>query len=873
MFYHKYSKYLVYICVLIAVLLTAACNLQPFSSVKVKAKPKLYVPLGSKSMTSNDIDEHIRSILAPKHGSSSGTEARIFRYTPPDATDEDKNQLRYLIHYPVKSLDFDISKYFGENAVASGTGLSYKVDETISVPTLETTETCTIAEPEVINTKLLEAFNNAGASALPSIDIPAGTLSGYEIPVIIDITFEGFEEVTFDNRASLMVSVDPPAGVSCSFSDAKLTSNGNTFNGHHLTYSTEKVVFYISGDKPISNRLHLTGQITLNGSTPSGGKATFTRTLTGAIKEAKGVNAHLENLTPSGVQTVALPLPDDFKKAVIGEGSLQFSLPQPEGWSGIAIKEKTKIEQAEKDGVSGLRIDPHTFRTLGGSINLAGFTLNDSKTLTYTPILDVTLTNATYHKPSESLSAKFGFSIQKFTELTLKNKTAFESPKPEPIPEAMKKWIKTIAFKDVSATVKLLNGLPEGNPITLKLSSTAFHIAEQAHAFPPQQQKQHTYTSDPSDPNWLLDVDATSQLDLQAKVELPNYNASDKTFTLKNISTGTDIKVSVETSFNLNWEKITLKKLNSELFFYPEDGFIDLSVLSNLKEAHLQMPEVPVYVYAGSASGLLADKQIKVGLSARYTKEGTSAPQSMLLCNETDCTLTNFPSDTFIDTKKEYTEAIPSYSFAIKKGKSVNTLADIMNTYPTGVQLTYAISMDGVEIKRSDYDAIVNKGGKAEIKLDVLLELPVGFTIDTDDPISLMPFMKTIGAGDFFKGDLLQRSNANDKLISEQITDALQAIQLDTNIRNESGLQPTVIFRAKADDGTVLVEKELPSATGKRELLRLTKDEWDKIQNTYPVYPELLLKFPNKIIKINKDFTISGSFSVVAETDIHYTIL
>ena len=869
MFSQKYSKYPVYIGALIALLFTTACNLQPFSSVKVKAKPKLYVPLGSKSMTSNDIDEHIRSILAPKDGSSSGTEARIFRYTPPDAIGEDKNQLRYLIHYPVKSLDFDISKYFGENAVASGTGLSYKVDETISVPTLETTETCTIAEPKVINTKLLEAFNNAGASAPPSIDIPAGTLSGYEIPVTIDITFEGFEEVTFDNRMSLTVSVDPPAGVSCSFSDAKLTSNGNTFNGYS-PYASPNVVNFNIDDKPISNRLRLTGRMKVSGSTPSGGTVTFTRTLTGTIKEAKGVNAHLENLTPTGAQTIALPLPDAFKKAVIGEGSLQFSLPQPKGWSGIAIKEKTKIEQAEKDGVSGLLIDPPDFRPLGGAIDLAGLTLNDSKTLTYTPILDVTLTNATYRKPSESLSAKFGFSIQKFTELTLKNKTSFESPKPEPIPEALKKWIKTITFTDVSARVKLLNGLPEGNPITLKLSSTAFHIAEQSHAFPAQQQERHPYTSAS---NWTLDVDNTSQLDLQATVELPNYNASDKTFTLKNISTGTDIKVSVETSFDLNWEKMTLKKLSSELFSYPEDDFIDLSVLSDLQEAHLKMPEVPVYVYAGTASGLLANTPIKVGLSVRYKEDDQNSPQSMLLCNETDCRLRNFPTDTFVDTKKEYTEAIPPYSFAIKKGESVNTLADIMNKYPTGVQLTYTISMDGMEIKRSEYDAIVNKGGKAEIKLDVLLELPVGFTIDTDDPISLMPFMKTIGAGDFFKGDLLQRSNANDKLIDEQITDALQAIQLDTNIRNESGLQPTVIFRAKAENGTKLVEKELLSATGKRELLLLTKDEWDKIQNTYPVYPELLLKFPNKTIKINKDFTISGSFSVVAETNIDYTIL
>ena len=864
MSYHKYSKYPMCVAVLIALVFTAACGLQPFSSVRVKASPKVYVPLGSAEITVSDIDKKLEDIIATNGDSSSGTKARIFRYTPPDATGEDKNQLRYLIHYPVKSLDFDLSNYFGENAVSSNTALSYKIDEKISIPTLDTAQTCTIAEPDVINTKLLEAFNNVDTSSLPSIEIPAGAPGIYTVPVAIDINFEGFEELTFESGASLTISAELPSGMTCSFPSAQLESksNGNTFYGYNSYDSPNAVKFYI--DRPMGRSLYITGSITVYGSVSAGGTIKLKRILEGTIKEAKGINAHIEHLTLGGVQTVELPLPDDFKKATIEKGSLKFSIQQPEGWSGIDIKEKTKIEQS---GTSGLLIDPPAFRTLGESINLAGLTLNDSKTLTYTPELDVRLTNATYRKPSESLSADFSFSIQEFTELTLKNKDTFAIAKTEPIPDAMKKWINKIEFNKVSATVKMDNGLPEGNPITVKLSSDAFHISPQSQEFPSQKSTEHTYSSTA---NWLLDVESTANLDLNAAVELPNYNDSDKTFTLKNISTGTDIKVSVETKFTLDWKKITLKAQTGQPFSYPqgENDFIDLSALSNLKKAHLKMPDVPVYVYVGTASGLLADKPIKIGLSARYTEEGSSTPQPIPLCNETPCTLQNFPADKFVDTKKEYTEAIPQYSFAIKREGTDNTLADIFNKYPTGVQLAYTVTMGEMEVDRATYDDIINNGGKAEIKLDVLLEIPVGFTIETTEPISLKPFMTEI-----CERDLLNRTSANDELVDKQIMNAFRSIQLNANIRNESGFQPTIMFKLKNSNGDEILTKELFRASGEVDL-NFSKDDWNKIQNTYPVYPEILLKFPadKRTIKINKNFTVSASLSVSAKTDIDYKL-
>ena len=54
MFHHKYGKYFVYVSMFIVLAFTATCRLQPFSSVKVKASPDLYIPLGSRSFSAKE---------------------------------------------------------------------------------------------------------------------------------------------------------------------------------------------------------------------------------------------------------------------------------------------------------------------------------------------------------------------------------------------------------------------------------------------------------------------------------------------------------------------------------------------------------------------------------------------------------------------------------------------------------------------------------------------------------------------------------------------------------------------------------------------------------------------------------------------------
>ena len=114
MSYHKYSKYPMCISILIALVFTATCSLQPFSSVRIKASPKVYRPLGAKSITEAEVCKKIEDFV-PKN-------SRLYRYYPSGAAND--APIRYLMHYPVDSFDFDINRYFGGEESINNAALS-----------------------------------------------------------------------------------------------------------------------------------------------------------------------------------------------------------------------------------------------------------------------------------------------------------------------------------------------------------------------------------------------------------------------------------------------------------------------------------------------------------------------------------------------------------------------------------------------------------------------------------------------------------------------------------------------------------------------------------------------------------------------------
>ena len=854
MSYHKYSKYPMCISILIALAFTAACGLQPFSSVRIKAKPTVYVPLGEKSITEAEVFTKLEETLQENNKN-----IRLYRYQPSGGDDK----LRYLVHYPLQTLELDISKYFNGDPLGNGgsgdnAALSQNFEKKISVPNLQQKKDVPI-DVSGINQELLNRFNTGTAIPITILPGIAPLLSHRQS---VNVSFTGFNTISFENGAKLTLSSSSTTVV-YTITAATMKSNGASVTGT-ISPDGKKIEFSLDGIM-ISNALvfNLTLNLTSGSDTISLGTK-----LEGDIKKATGVNAaDIDVSLPT--QTIPLSLPTEFEKATIAAGSMKFTAQMPNEWSGITIKEKMKVEQG---GVGGFSIIPSDYRPLGNTISLENQNLNKQQ-LSYTPAFKVKLNNATYTK-QDSLPITLALDIKKFKEITLRNPSDLTVNREQDVPQDMKDWVKKIKFKTVSAKIKLDNGLPAENDIKIKLSSTSFKM------LPPQER---VFVSGKTEQEYScnggtafdLDIESLSKFDLKMQVILPNTTGT--TFTLKNIETGKDITLSGSIQFNPDWEEIILKAKTNQTVSFPQTGRMDLSELtSKLKDSGIELEEIPAYFYAGSDSGLLGSTKMNVKLTATYIKTGETTATPAVLVDKSNITLKALPAGTF-PSDKIFTGAIPDAMLSIKQGESgiTKTLAGIMNDYPKNLQLTCTLNMGEIPITRAEYNTLKDK--KPKVSIDLVLDVPVGFKVESDHPLSLMDMFGINMSGT----DLFGRRSVHDKPfgLDDQILDSLQALNVHINLKNDlSGPVPKCILRFKDGSGNAIkgdsdkpIKKEIAAAAGE-QTVKLTSSELKKLLEKYPVSPELVLELPQGSYSLKRDFKLGASITVLAETDINYSM-
>ena len=805
MSYHKYSKYPMCISILIALAFTAACSLQPFSSVRIKAKPTVYVPLGEKSITEAEVFTKLEETLQKNNKN-----IRLYRYQPSGGDDK----LRYLVHYPLQTLELDISKYFNGDPLGNGgsgdnAALSQNFEKKISVPNLQQKKDVSI-DVSGINQELLNRFNTG--TAIP-ITIPPGIAPFLSHRQSVNVSFTGFNAISFENGAKLTLS-SSSATVTYTITAATMESNGASVPGT-ISLDGKKIEFSLDGII-INNTVSF--QLTLN-LTSGSGNISLGTSLEGVIEKATGVTSDTDIDVNLPAQFVPLTLPADFEKATIAEGSMKLSAQMPNEWSGITIKEKMKVVQSGADGFS---IDPSDYRPLGNTISLENQNLNKQQ-LSYTPAFKVKLNNATYTK-QDSLPITLALDIKKFKEITLQNSSGFTVNREQDVPQDMKDWVKKIKFKTVSAKIKLDNGLPAENDIKIKLSSTCFQISPAQEAIFNPGKQEHEYKGNNGNA-FVLDIEHLPKFDLKMQVILPNTTGT--TFTLKNIETGKDITLSGSIQFNPDWEEIILKAKADQTVSFPQTGKMDLSELtSKLKTAGIQLEEIPVYFYAGSDSGLLGSTKMNVKLTATYIKTGETTDTSAVLVDKNNVALKALPVGTF-PSDKIFTGTIPDAMLSIKQGESgiTKTLAGIMNDYPKDLQLTCTLNMGEIVIRREDYDKPENK--KPKVSIDLVVDVPVGFKVASDHTLSLMDMFGINMTGT----DLFGRRSAHDKPfgLDDQILDSLRSIQVRINLKKDlSGPVTKCILRFKDglgnpindDFGNPIEKKIIEKAS--RKVSRLT---------------------------------------------------
>lgn len=849
---YKHSKYFMYISVLIALIFTVTCKLQPFSSVRVKANPKVYFPLGSKNIGEDEVFKKFEN-LVPKN-------ARLYRY---QSGQDDK--LHYLMHYPLKTLELDISKYFnGDPLGNSGSGnnaaFSHNFSKTISVPDLRQSKNISI-DVSSINQKLLTKFNTGNPISVPILSsIPQNT--PHNLPDT-NVTFQGFKTIAFENGAKLKL-LSGSLAVQYTITHAEMQSNGHSVLG---TIAGQNIEFSLNGIT-ISNKLVF--KLTVEITSGSGDISLDTR-LEGVIKKATGVTATDDIDVNLPAQFVPLTLPADFEKATIAEGSMKLSAQMPDGWENIVIKEKMEVKQSGSDG---FLISPSDYRPLGSNISLENQKLNKQQ-LSYTPVFKVKLNNATYTK-HDHLPVTLALDIKKFKEITLKNPSDLTVNGKQNVPPDMKNWVKKIKFKTVSAKVNLNNGLPADNPIKIKLTSTCFHILEQERVFP-SGMSESTYQSGS---NFDLNIESLAEFDLKTQMILPNDNGT--TFTLKNIETGKNINFSGTVRLEPDWEKITLKQTTNQAGSFPETSPQDLSELtSKLNIAGIKLEEIPMYFYAGSDLELPDSTAVTVQLTAKYHKPDNSFETKTLVNKNNIVTLKALPAGTFpSDNKKPFTGSMPDPTLEIKEGEagSQTTWTKIMNEYPKDLQLSYNLSMNEITINGTKYKEYKEKykNKNPKVSIDLVLDVPVGFKVDSET----MPSLTELSGINMPNTDLFGRSSSNDNPFGmKRLSDELR-FKVGINLKNGltgASIVPKFVLRFKDGGGNFitntagnLIEKNVTAA--KEQALTLSSTELDELLKKHPVKPEVFLKLPSGTYSLKRDFELGVSLTALVEENVDYTI-
>ena len=323
MSYRKYIQVSMYIGALFfAVLGTVTCNLQPISSVRIKASPKLYVPLGSRSFSAEEYfsaDKIAKMVSGIDGTAASNKKVYVYSYTPSDA--QDKDQLRFLVRYPLQSFNLDLDSYFGSDITADNSVLSRKFDTDISIPSMQITKKLDVSAAN-INEKLLEKFNSSSSSY--TISISAGT-TGTVTPSPVNISFQGFETISFDSGSDFFVSTTSDS-VTYRVIAAKIRSNGIEIPGT-VAANDRDVQFSLS-----NREIHKNTEIVLTVNITSGaGNINISRQLFGRIKQATGVNTDTTEIMLAP-ESIDMPLPEDFCSATIGSGELKLSMESPAGY-------------------------------------------------------------------------------------------------------------------------------------------------------------------------------------------------------------------------------------------------------------------------------------------------------------------------------------------------------------------------------------------------------------------------------------------------------------------------------------------------------------------------------------------------------------
>ena len=819
------------------------CNLKLFSAVQIKASPELYMPIASNEYTADSYlsSKKLEEFLHREDGLDSSKKMRVYAYDPAvPASPGQKDQMRFLLHYPLSVIDLGMSGYL--NDVPADLGQTAKAafpEKTFTMPTVNAAEEIDMAPS--LNAAFLVKWNAVSARSLP--------VSG---AVSIPMTDLGVQSVTFGSGGKLTFTLS--GGAACTGAKLKIDGSADDLSG---TVAGNTVTF------SIENRTIDRLELTLQGVTGSG---SIQHAFSGTIKRAEGVTADF----PQFPINKAIPVSSDntFKQAVIEKGSAGITIPEQTGWT---VTKTTSIRQAVPSGsLAGLSIAPLADSTSSEG-NLAGKNIN-GQDIEVTSAITVKLDNATYD--SGTVKTMLWLTIDSFSDVVLSAESLpLKRAVSIPIVAAVSDHVKSITFAKPAITVAIKNGFPVGNTIEAEVHSDQLGITHQKRSFEASGSEEERLFEGANDKT--IPLDGVDKLETTVTLKLPNYNEGNKTFTLKNVKPGAIFTFSGSAAFKGNWDSILLKVEKDISGSFPHDSATDIGIApftKVLKELQLKVHDIPLYVYIGSDAFPNKKIQADFKLTVNTRSGGTAgSPEVLFEQHAKDLTFAILPSGLLPVQSDTFTGKLPSASIAVKKGAEdvTKSLADVINDYPDSLRLEYTGRITDIEINYEEFEKLKKQPELGKLKQDIIWDAPIGFHAENNGDV---PLGKLTGTE--LPNDLFGRAESSSQDVRELIDAFLRSASLQLKLTNTTGLTSSAVLRFLDSNGIKIVEdKELIISSGTVvKTITFTKDECKKLAGVYPVTPRIFVKLAEGDYYVKRNSRIQGELAVVVAADIDYKI-
>ncbi|UTC63491.1 hypothetical protein E4O05_06300 [Treponema sp. OMZ 787] len=834
----RFNKYVLAALIILAAAILS-CKPAIFKGITIKAKPELRLNLGSKDFS---FEEFISEKKISEMAGNDPLLKNLFRYKK-DAND---NELKFMFHYPVTDLNFNMKTNLEDNLKQFKEGLSKTLEnKEFTIPEINKTQSY-----EVDLSPIKEKLNKISEfvtfpsfeKSIPEGDVPSTEIS-FDLPLGDKFTTLKFKEGAKFNIAITTTDASPDFKVNITNINLLTQEESTTISS--WTGTSTAADLDIGGDKTLYNNMKLKLTIQTSGGDPahSGTKLKVTTKITGEIKEATGLK--LGEITRD-IPEQTLPVGGDFQEAEIETGSINITK-SPDfskyGWENIGLNFNINAKQdgglAEQDGGINKAL------TVGDN-NLNGTRINNNP-IKIKGKVKFTINNATYKDVEQpKLNLEFAFNIAKFNYIKVKMPDSFNPSYTyeQPIPETLKEWVREIDISALKIDLTMDNQLPPDNNIGVTISSTAFGLSESTVTFPAVGKNTETiqkngFTFEPA-------AVTSGKIDMKTKITFPGgYDQANKILTIKNVAPGQKISMGGELKLTIDWNsaKITPKTSNTLKGTFPKEGATDLSKIKEFTKGNMKFKDVNLYIYANSEILKGKTNKIKGKIYAEYTEEGASHSKYILGSDASDDTgLSDIQfkeqlPDSFYnrDKTKPYTGELPTASIT-------QDISEILNAAPNDLKIKYEIKLEEITIKPNDLTNTSNQ----KMNLDLLLEIPLKINFDKDTDILTITDNDSLSSISQAQGDPVN-----------EVMNAVRNIKMHIEYENRTGLQlaAKVIFKNKG--GTNILEKELKMLNGNNNLtLEINAEEAEKLKKQ----ENLLTEF--KIMLPKGDYTLTNGSSL-----------